>query len=208
MAWCAPPSFALSAGGARRRAEPLGAVLLTNLPSGGARKRDRAERARGPVAGGPTPYACAVVFQLAYASRAVVPLGTAELVDLLRRSRARNGGRRVTGVLIHHDGRFLQLLEGSRADVVALYAAIRDDPRHREVTTLTERHRLLRQFPGWTMAFRDLVEEPVEEPGFRALVEESLEQVPWAVEELLARLGPAGAQRWAALGRSRVLGRP
>ena len=149
-----------------------------------------------------------MVLQLAYASTAVAPFGRPELVALLRQSRGRNVERRVTGMLLHDDGRFLQLLEGAREDVVTLYAAIVADPRHRNVTTLVERRRLLRQFPTWTMAFRDLGEEPITEPGFRALVGESLEQVPWAVDELLVRLGPTGRVAGAGLSRSRVLARP
>lgn len=149
-----------------------------------------------------------MVFQLAYASTAVRPLGRPDLVALLRQSRADNGGRRVTGMLLYADGRFLQLLEGTRNDVRALFAAIEADPRHHDVRVLAQRHRLLRQFPSWTMAFRDLVAEPIEEPGYTALVDEALEQVPWAVEELLARLGPSDPSGRPGLYRSRVLGLP
>ena len=149
-----------------------------------------------------------MVFQLAYASTAVAPLERDALVALLRQARSHNEARRITGVLLHSDGRFLQLLEGDRDEVRALYAVVAADPRHRDVVTLVERRRMVRQFPTWTMAFRDLVEEPVTEPGFRALVGESLEQVPWAVDELLVRLGPVASTRWSALQHSRVLGQP
>jgi hypothetical protein len=149
-----------------------------------------------------------VVFQLAYASTAVEPFGRPELVALLRRSRGAPRCGCATGMLLHDAGRFLQLLEGDRDDVTTLYAAIVADSRHRDVTTLVERHRVLRRFPTWTMAFRDVGEEPIEEPGYRALVGESLEQVPWAVDELLARLGPTGHVGGGALSRSRVLARP
>jgi hypothetical protein len=154
------------------------------------------------------PYAARVVFQLAYASVAVRPLEQAELVTLLRQSRSNNLEHHVTGMLLYRDGRFLQLLEGAPDDVRRLYASIALDPRHRDVTTIAERHRLLRQFPSWTMAFRDLLEEPITEPGYTALVDEALEQVPWAVEALLDRTGPSGRNGWPGVQRSRVLGLP
>lgn len=149
-----------------------------------------------------------MVFQLAYASVAARPSARPDLVALLRQSRVNNAERGVTGMLLYRDGRFLQLLEGAQADVRALYATIAADPRHRDVTTIAERHRLLRQFPSWTMAFRDLVDEPIEEPGYTALVDEALEQVPWAVEALLDRVGPSGPNGWPGVQRSRVLGLP
>jgi hypothetical protein len=149
-----------------------------------------------------------VVFQLAYASVAARPFDADALVALLRQSRADNVEHGVTGMLLYREGRFLQLLEGAQDDVRRLYATIVRDPRHRDVTTVAERHRLLRQFPSWTMAFRDLVGEPIAEPGYSALVDEALEQVPWAVEALLDRFGPAGPNGWPGVQRSRVLGLP
>lgn len=155
---------------------------------------------------GTEPYASLVVFQLAYASVATRPLDTDALVALLRQCRAQNVPRRITGMLLHADGRFLQLLEGTREEVRDLYATIAVDPRHRDVTVLTERHRLLRRFPSWTMAFRDLVAEPIAEPGYTALFDEALEQMPWAVEELLHRTGPSGPHGRPAVHPHRVLG--
>ena len=149
-----------------------------------------------------------MVFQLAYASVAAEAFDGAGLVTLLRRSRVDNLERRVTGMLLYREGRFLQLLEGSKDDVRRLYATIAADPRHHDVATIAERHRLLRQFPSWTMAFRDLVDEPIVEPGYTALVDEALEQVPWAVEALLDQLVPAGPNGWPGVQRSRVLGLP
>ena len=149
-----------------------------------------------------------MVYQLAYASVATRPLDRDALVALLRQSRASNVARRVTGMLLCSDGRFFQLLEGSREDVSDLYARIAEDARHHDVTVLAERHRLLRRFPSWTMAFRDLVAEPVAEPGYHALFDEALERMPWAVEELLRRMGPSGPNGWPTVHRSRVLGLP
>lgn len=148
-----------------------------------------------------------VVFQLVYGSLAVRDLDRAELLGLLRQARARNLGQRVTGMLLYRHGRFLQLLEGAQDDVRSVYASIAADPRHRDVTTLSERRRVLRQFPSWTMAFRDLVEEPITEPGYNALFDSAtVEQVPRAVAELVRRLRPSGPHGRPVVHASRVLG--
>jgi hypothetical protein len=147
-----------------------------------------------------------VPFQLVYSSAAVRPLTHEALVDLLEQSRTRNVARRVTGMLLYRDSRFLQLLEGDERVVRDLYARITTDPRHQRVRTVGERRRLLRQFPTWTMAFRDLASEPFPEPGCTALFEDAVENVRWAVDELLVRLRPSGPQGRPVVHGSRALG--
>lgn len=132
-----------------------------------------------------------MVFQLSYSSAAVRPLSHGALVDLLEQSRAANVAQRVTGMLLYRHARFLQLLEGDEAVVRALYASIAADDRHTDVRVLSERRRLLRQFPSWTMAFRDLAADPFPEPGYTALFEDAVECTGWAVDELVPRLRPA-----------------
>jgi hypothetical protein len=147
-----------------------------------------------------------VVFQLVYSSTAVRPFTPEALVDLLEQGRTCNAERRVTGVLLYRHGRFLQLLEGDEAVVRGLYASITSDPRHRDVTTQGLRRRVRRQFPTWTMSFRDLASEPFTEPGCTALFDDAVESVRWAVDELLARLRPSGPVGRPVVHPGRVLG--
>ena len=93
-----------------------------------------------------------------------------DLVGLLQQSRAHNVATRLTGLLLHRDGTFVQLLEGRRARVESLYDAIRRDPRHHDVTTVATRDQLDRQFPDWSMAFTDLDDEPVDVVGWNDLL--------------------------------------
>ena len=113
--------------------------------------------------------------------------------------------RRVTGMLLHRHQRFLQLLEGDETVVRALYATIAADERHSGLRVQSEGRRLLRQFPTWTMAFRDLAEEPFAEPGFTSLFEDAVESTRWAVDELVSRLRPAGPVGRPAVHTSGVL---
>jgi hypothetical protein len=90
-----------------------------------------------------------------------------DLAVLLMNSRASNSARGLTGLLIHKDGRFMQLLEGPEAAVVERYAKIVDDPRHTDVVLLAEEHTDTRRFPAWTMAYDPAVDLGTDAlPGF------------------------------------------
>jgi hypothetical protein len=93
---------------------------------------------------------------LIYVSSAVVPLSSEELSDLLARTREKNIRSGITGLLLYKDGNFMQMLEGEEATVRATYARIQRDPRHRGLLTLLQGPLAERQFPGWSMAFRNL----------------------------------------------------
>jgi hypothetical protein len=113
-----------------------------------------------------------VLFSLVYTSRAVSPMTRDDLTGLLRQCRAHNTAARLSGILLYRNQTFVQLLEGQRNRVEPLYEAIRRDPRHHEVTTVSTREQLDRQFPDWSMAFDNLDEEPVSLPGYSDLLDE------------------------------------
>lgn len=94
-----------------------------------------------------------------------------ELVGLLRGARAHNEAARLTGILLYRDQTFVQLLEGQRPRVESLYASIRQDARHADVTTVSAREQLDRQFPDWSMGFSNLDSEPVDDPGWNDLLD-------------------------------------
>ena len=145
-----------------------------------------------------------MVFQLTYVSRAVQPWTQPELVALLEQSRTSNDAHGITGMLLYREGRFLQLLEGAEADVRPLYGAIQADRRHHDVVCVREGRRLLRQFPSWTMAFRDLDEEPLTAPGFSDVLRDDTGATDPVVDELVTRLRASTPHSRSAV--SRVLG--
>lgn len=71
--------------------------------------------------------------------------------DILNASVANNQLAGVTGALMVCDGRYLQALEGSRAEVLRIYGAIAADPRHRDVQTIQSKVVTSRQFADWSM---------------------------------------------------------
>ncbi|WP_460549947.1 BLUF domain-containing protein [Hymenobacter daeguensis] len=95
-------------------------------------------------------------YQLIYQSQSMVPFETPELLTMLRKARAYNARLGITGLLLlTPDGRFLQVLEGRRDDVRALYyQRIAADPRHYNCRVYDEGPCWERAFPQWRMGFR------------------------------------------------------
>ena len=95
-----------------------------------------------------------MLVRLLYASRLDTSKdGTgAEIIDsILAQSRSKNPGLGITGVLCHGGGVFMQVLEGGRVPVNALYNKIAGDKRHRDVTLLHYSEIAERRFGNWTM---------------------------------------------------------
>jgi len=106
-----------------------------------------------------------LVFQLGYSSAAARPFDAGELVELLTKARENNAALGVTGMLLYHDGSFLQVLEGERQTVEALYDKIADDPRHLKPMLLFRHEDHPRSFGEWTMGFHELLRGGIEPPA-------------------------------------------
>lgn len=92
-----------------------------------------------------------MLVRLLYASRAGEGL-TSEAVDaILAHSRQHNPAQGITGILCHGGDVFMQVLEGGRTAVNALYGNIVRDPRHRDVALLLFEELCERRFAHWTM---------------------------------------------------------
>jgi Sensors of blue-light using FAD len=92
-----------------------------------------------------------MLVRLMYASRASESVNQEELVAILKKSKVNNTHNGVTGVLCFSAGIFLQVLEGGRTAVNALYHHIATDPRHHDVVLLTYDEISERRFSGWSM---------------------------------------------------------
>jgi hypothetical protein len=94
------------------------------------------------------------VHHVLYRSRATRPFTDDQLLQLLEQSQAWNDQCNITGLLCYsRDGYFVQLLEGDALDVHSLFARILADPRHQQVTVLSDAATEARYFPDWRMAF-------------------------------------------------------
>lgn len=92
------------------------------------------------------------VLTIVYVSAATRPMSEDELDALLTQAREKNARLGITGILLYHDGNFMQMLQGPQDAVRALYAAIEVDPRHHMVITLVDESGLPREFADWAMA--------------------------------------------------------
>ena len=92
-----------------------------------------------------------MLVRLMYASRAAEPVKPETLNAIVKKSTVNNPSVGVTGVLCFSGDIFLQVLEGGRAQVSALYNRIAQDPRHRDVVLLSYDEIGERSFAGWAM---------------------------------------------------------
>lgn len=89
-----------------------------------------------------------------YVSDAVAGAGSTllSIVEILGASERNNRRDHVTGVLLCHEGRFLQVVEGARGDLDRLFNRLRLDPRHTNIRLLADHPVGSRLFGDWTMA--------------------------------------------------------
>lgn len=114
---------------------------------------------------------------LVYVSQARDGLTDADLEEILAASR-RNNEKRITGMLLYAPrrdgsaGSFMQLLEGNAEDLERLRETIFDDPRHHTKIVIEKGTKETRDFPDWSMAFRNAPAESLAKyPAFKDLGE-------------------------------------
>lgn len=94
-------------------------------------------------------------YQLIYVSAATKPLAPAQLRELLVVARKNNHSVNVSGMLVYHDQCFLQVLEGPKIAVEAIFDRVATDPRHQQVKVLLRQGIEAKEFDEWSMAYID-----------------------------------------------------
>jgi hypothetical protein len=67
----------------------------------------------------------------------------------------------VTGVLLHSEGNFFQVLEGDAEVIESLYAKIGRDKRHKNVVLIIREPIVSRSFADWSMGFASVTSKDV-----------------------------------------------
>ena len=97
-----------------------------------------------------------MLVRLLYASHAVGKVDCALIQEIMHQSHLHNPQHGVTGILCHSDKLYMQVLEGGRDAINALYAKILRDPRHTDVVLLHYEEICERRYAGWTMGQANL----------------------------------------------------
>lgn len=87
-----------------------------------------------------------------------------------------NTARTVTGMLLYSQGRFLQVLEGERKDVLYTFERIKEDSRHGHVTLISHGPITERCFSHWNMGFKQLPASEVSQmPDYQIYLTQDLQ---------------------------------
>lgn len=159
-------------------------------------------RRQPPVQAAGDPPAAMPLSTLAYKSRAAVPLGEAELQQLMTAAQARNRAESITGLLIYDAGRFFQWLEGPAAGLSRVWQSIRSDSRHTAIQVVGSSATPVRFFGDWSLKLAQRCapaagtgaasqRDALGAPG--ALVDQLMYRRAEAAPSLLARLAPSPA---------------
>lgn len=113
------------------------------------------------------------IYKLIYVSTSCDPMEENELMELLAKSRKNNEARNITGLLLYHENKFFQVLEGSKVEVDHLYSVIEKDKRHTQIAPLIRDTDDVRDFPNWSMGYKRLDRESDQQliAGFNQILE-------------------------------------
>ena len=96
------------------------------------------------------------IFHLGYVSTETGNLSSDEMLELLSVAHRVNREHDITGLLLHRERSFYQVLEGDEALVMQTFANIESDPRHTSIDVLFKGDIDAREFPDWRMGFLSL----------------------------------------------------
>jgi hypothetical protein len=100
--------------------------------------------------------------RLVYMSDAAADFKTDEVSEILDRSRKNNAAVGISGLLIFHERRFFQILEGSASTIKTCFARIMHDKRHVKQIILESGPAKARAFGQWRMAYARIEDLPAE----------------------------------------------
>jgi len=102
--------------------------------------------------------ASATLYALIYVSKASQNMTKTELKLLQKQTVNNNLDSGISGCLLYREGEFMQLIEGQRQQVLALYNRIKDDCRHIDCKLILEAPVSNRAFRDWGMVMHYMTE--------------------------------------------------
>ena len=92
-----------------------------------------------------------MLYHLSYISVANQEFDRSQLSELAAESSKRNSELQISGALVFDGTHFFQYLEGEKENVELVYNKIKQDQRHRDVSTISESSIEKRVYPHWGM---------------------------------------------------------
>lgn len=133
------------------------------------------------------------MIRVTYISQESSPMSADALLALVTQCHKNNTGKGLTGMLLHGNNTFLQVLEGEHSIVEALLAIIGSDTRHVNMKVLHRESISSRQYSDWSMGFEQVTERTLRQTpglrnfGLRNFTAEYLSENSNVVEALLER---------------------
>jgi len=97
-----------------------------------------------------------MLIRLLYVSKPVGPITTYVTSSILETSSVNNKSSEITGVLCQGSGIYMQVIEGQRSAISALFSRIMADKRHNTVEILSLEEIDQRRYGQWSMALVQL----------------------------------------------------
>nr|WP_321222386.1 BLUF domain-containing protein [uncultured Psychroserpens sp.] len=110
-------------------------------------------------------------YSIIYQSKAQDNLKITEIDNMLLKAKRFNKEHNITGCIVYHDDRFIQIIEGEKPEIINLYAKIKDDKRHFDVMTLSETATNQTLWDDWSMAFYKFTGDALRDQNNRMLLE-------------------------------------
>ncbi len=101
---------------------------------------------------------------IVFFSTAAVPMSPGDLAALGRECAEVDSHVGITGMLLHKNGDFLQVMEGSKSVICDMFAKVSADPRHTNIRKICDRAITRREFAGQAVSFKNLDELPPGSP--------------------------------------------
>lgn len=96
------------------------------------------------------------MYELVYWSVANPDLNGSDIENLFDKSKNHNLENKITGFLFFYNKQFIQIIEGEKNIIYALFENIKKDTRHTNVLLLAESEIKERIFENWTMNYHNL----------------------------------------------------
>jgi hypothetical protein len=120
----------------------------------------------------------APIRSIIFFSTATVPMSGEELAALGRECAEVDSHVGITGMLLHKNGDFLHVIEGSKAVICDMFARLSADPRHTNIRKISDRTIAHREFAGQAVSFKNLDELPPGSPYLSPFSYETFEADP------------------------------